>query len=230
MSRHIWYLADWPITISKLATELKSKPYGDDTPNGFVLDKLRPDSLHGRYIERIELTEEIIDPFGKSQTFQRIEFRQCKFIASTTGPGLELIDPPRSTQGLISAFISASGYQLVLKPVSLDVMKWVICYRNIRNERQSDSVIDYMQVGGVTLSGGVTSKVVFNGKKDVLGAASEMMDGKSYVVEKTRLRFGEKNKKHIVLTKSGSATITSDNPLLFADQLRAALSEALHKN
>ena len=115
--RYKWLAVQWPIAMRTLGKRLKARPFGGEAMHGFVIDRIRDDTLEARYVERIEYTETITDPFGEELSFDRVEFRQSFFCATTHGPGLELRDPPRSLQPLMNRLSEATDFEVAINPL-----------------------------------------------------------------------------------------------------------------
>lgn len=222
MSRHRWLRAKWPITIRALAKNLKAKPFGNEQMEGFVIDRIRDDFLEARYIERFLYIENVVDPFGREQSFERLEFRQCEFRATNSGPGLELIDAPKSVQGLISRLTEATNFSLSINPLSIDVMKWSALFQNKLN---ISTIVDSLQIGALLLTPGISAKAVLKGEKDVLEAAVALTKGRPYSIEKIQLRTERRGT--VLLTNSAIAKVDVDNSDEIIEILRNSLNELL---
>lgn len=221
MSRHRWFCAEWPMPMRTLAKRLKSKQFGDQSRDGFVIDRVRDDFIEARYVERIDYTEKVVDPFGKELSFDRVEFRQCEFRATSQGPGLELLDAPRSTQGLVSRLTEVSDFELAIGVVSIDVIAWATAFQKFA---EISGVVDSVQLGALELERGIVAKVVIKGDRDVREASTALTKGKRYALEKVQIRLQGSHRGAVVLTNVGGARIDVDDPDDFVIALRKALA------
>ena len=200
MKRYRWLKAQWPISMRALAKRLKAKAFDVEQSEGFVLDRVRDNYLEARFVEKVEYDDVVVDPFGKELTFHRVDFRKCGFIASTEGPGLELVDAPRSVQAMVSRLAEATEFSLSISPLSVNVLTWA---KNTQKGLNRVGVVDSVQVGAVELAQGVLAKAIIKGSTDVLAAANKLVEGKRHVIEKVQLRLDGSRRTTILLTNAG---------------------------
>lgn len=220
MKRYRWLNAQWPISMRVLANRLKLKAFEEEQPEGFVLDRVRDNFLEARFVERIEYDDLVVDPFGKELRFHRVVFRKCEFRASVVGPGLELIDAPRSVQTMVSRLAEASSFSLAISPISVNVLSWA---QRLQTGLNAIATVDSIQIGAVELSKGVMAKAVIRGSSDVLAAANKLVDGKRHIIEKVQLRLAGTKRVAVLLTNSGVARFDSEP----SDDLLLAVRSAL---
>jgi len=209
MSRYKWFRTEWPISIRELTERLKEKNFNDASNEGFVIDRERDDFVEARFIERIAYTENVLDPFGNVLSFDRVEFKQCEFRAAISGPGLELLDAPRGTQGLVSRLIEVCSFSLAISPISVDVLAWADAFQEVAN---AQGIVDSLQIGSLELASGINAKAVIKGVTDVRIAGGLLTNGKRHTLEKIQLRFNGLRRGTVQLTNLGTARIEVDDP------------------
>jgi len=224
VTRYRWLKADWPTTARTLAKRMHQQEFADGRASGFILDRVRDDSLEARFIERYEYTETVSDPYGKELTFDRLEFRQTAFRASPCWPGLELMNSPRSTQSLVSGLLQACNFELSISPLSVDVLTWA---DDLQEALRADAVIDSLQVAALVLADGVRAKVLLKGERDVRAACKELVQGRKHLIEKLQLRVVVGGiRATVVLTNAAVAKVDgSDVPVELIEKLRASIPE-----
>lgn len=217
MTRYRWLKAQWPLTMKALGKRLKSKPFGPEMNHGFVIDRIREDYIDGRYIERIEYTETVVDPFGSELTFDRVEFRQTEFRAAVLGPGLELRNPPRSIQPLMNRLSEAADFEVSITTQVVDVLAW-----STEFQRAScvSLIVDSLQMGSLELEPGVAAKVVIKGERDVRDACTSLAGDRKFTLEKIQLRLEAPYAGSILLTNTGSVSLAVNDP---NDEILSAL-------
>lgn len=203
-----------------LAKRLKSRAFGNEQSEGFVLDRVRDDYLEATFVEKVEYDDRVIDPFGVESNFHRVEYRKCEFKASLAGPGLELVDAPRSVQAMISRLAEATEFSLAISPLSVNVLAWAAGVQRCLNVV---GVVDSVQVGAVELSRGVQAKAIIKGPSDVLDAANRLVEGKKHIIEKVQLRFAAPKRATVLLTNVGVARFEHDPPEEFLVAVRTSL-------
>lgn len=219
--RYRWLKAQWPINIKTLGRRLKAKEFKGDATHGFVIDRLRDDLLEARYVERVEYTETITDPFGKELSFERVEFRQSHFRATAYGAGLEIRDPPRTVQPLMNRLSEATDFAVTISPYTVDVLAWAAKF-----QKSSDFSchVDSLQMSDLHLEEGVVAKVVIKGDRDVRQACTKLAANRRYLLERIQLRLDVPKVGTIVLSNSGTAVLNlqhSDDDIL--EHLRTGL-------
>ena len=226
MTRYRWLKAEWPMTTRTLAKHIRQQEFTEGRASGFILDRVRDDSLEARFIERYEYTETISDPYGKELTFDRLEFRQTAFKASQSWPSLELLNAPRSTQGLVNGLLEACNFKLSISPIDVNVLTWADEFQRALG---MDAVIDSLQVAALMVADGVKAKVLLKGDKDVRMACRELVQGRKHLLEKLQLRvvFGGAQTT-IVLTNGAGAKVEGlDVPAELVEYLRDSLPQPL---
>lgn len=207
MKRYRWLKARWPVSMRVLAKRLRAKAFDGVQVEGFVLDRVRDDFIDARFVEKVEYDDTVTDPFGVESSFHRLEYRKCEFKAMLDGPGLELVDAPRTVQTMVSRLAEATDFALAISPLSVDVLAWAAAVQRRLNVA---GVVDSLQVGAVELSQGVQAKAVVKGAGDVLAAAQVLVLGKQHVIEKVQIRFSGLKRMTLLLTKSGVARFEQD--------------------
>lgn len=220
MRRYRWLRAQWPVSMRVLAKRLNSQAFESKLSEGFVIDRVRDQFLEARFVEKVEYDESIIDPFGVESKFHRIEYRKCEFKASVDGPGLELIDAPRSIQTMISRLAEVTEFSLTVSPLSLDVLTWA---KNVQQSLNFVGVVDSVQIGAVELSKGVQAKAIIRGTSNVLETANKLVEGKKHIIEKVQLRFNGTKRVTVLLTNVGVARFENEP----SDELLIAVRSSL---
>ena len=222
MTRHRWLKAEWPMTIQTLAKRVRQQEFSEGRASGFILDRVRDDSLEARFVERYEYTETVSDPYGKELTFDRLEFRQTAFRATPGWPGLELLDAPRSTQSLVSGLLEASNFELAVSPIDVNVLVWA---DELQQALGTEAVIDSLQVAALMVADGIKAKVMLKGEKDVRAACKDIVQGRKHVLEKLQLRvIVGGTRTTVVLTNGACAKVDGiDVPTELVEYLRTSL-------
>ncbi|MYM96402.1 hypothetical protein [Duganella vulcania] len=209
MTRYRWLSAEWPVSIATLAKRLKAKPFSSQVRHGFVVDRVRDESLEGRYIERIEYKETVTDPFGVELSFERVEFKKSEFRISISRPGLEIREAPRSFQGLMNQLSEVVDFKVSIASESVSVLEWA---DKIQYLAKRPIIIDSIQINSLSLKEGVSAKIIVKGEKDVRVACDALTKGRHYLLEKVQLRFVDNiSNGFIILGSSGSANLEIDD-------------------
>ncbi|WP_159879086.1 hypothetical protein [Aquitalea denitrificans] len=209
MKRFRWFNAEWPTSIRTLAQRIKSRSFDNDSGHGFFIDRVRDDFLEARYIEKIQYTDVVVDPYGEELKFDRIEFQQTMFKMLSSSPGLELIDPPRNVQALMNRLSEVADFGVAITPARANVLSWSTL---LQEGERIISMIDSVQIGALELEPRIIAKITIKGDhQDVRTACAEFVQDKKHLVEKIQLRLASPYRGTVILSSNGSATINSDN-------------------
>lgn len=226
MTRFRWLVAQWPGSMRTMAKRLRARPFDEHNSEGFVIDRVRDEYLEARYIERIEFSDAITDPFGHELVFPRVEFRQCEFRISQQSAGLELIDSPRNIQGMLSRLAEATDFSLAVSPIKIDVLAWADA---LQIRFKAEIVVDSLQIGSVELERDILAKVIVKGRTDVRKAADLFIGIKRHSLEKIQLRIRAPFNGTILLSDVGVAKIELEHRDDVVVCLRDSLNSLLKK-
>jgi hypothetical protein len=195
-----WLSAKWPIGLRTLATKMKEQPFREDGHNGFIIDRVRDNSVNGRYVEKFSYQYTLTTPFGEQQFFDRTEYRQLEFNLFTTFPQVEFLDPPRSTQGFLSKLGELNKFSVAVVPLATDLLRWVDSFQKVL---EVTAVIDSLQISGFEPEPGVTARISIGGRRDVRDALKRLTKGKPFDLERVQVRIpyeGRMTPLHLIHT------------------------------
>lgn len=220
--RYRWLKAEWPIGIRTLAKRMRQQEFGEGRVNGFIVDRVRDESLEARFVERYEYTETVLDPYGKELTFERLEFRQTAFRASQIWPGLELSNPARSTQSLVSGLLEICSFDLSIAAIDVNVMSWCDEFQRMLGV---DAVTDSLQVAALVVADGVKARVLLKGERDVRATYKDLVEERKHLLQKLQLRVVVGGARAtVVLSNTAAAKVDGrDVPVEVINCLRASL-------
>ncbi|MVV48877.1 hypothetical protein EJA72_11565 [Pseudomonas sp. PB120] len=225
--RYKWLNVEWPLSIAQLAARMKSMEFNSTQQHGFVIDKVRDDTLEARYIEKVNYTDTITDPFGNETSFDRMEYRQSAFRLTKAPPTLEFINSPRSLQAVLSRFSEITDFTVSIEELQVDVLVWA---ENLLKAVRGAGSLDSMQISRLELGNKVFAKVLVSGEEDIKDACDQLIGDRKYTLEKIRVRLHPPLKGTIVLSNGGSATLSFEEvsehvASLLRGSLNAALSD-----
>jgi len=228
MSRTRWLAVEWGLSLKQLANSLRTEQFTNKSAEGFVIDRVRRDSIEARYVQRVESTEVVVDPFGREASYDRVIFNEQPFLAATSYPGLQLSNGPRSLQSFYAALSRTTDFRFSAKQINVNVYAWLRACEKLLPGVLS---VDAVQVGGISLRGSATARALVKAVSggDARDALEELLDGRQHVIEKVRLRV-KKAKGSVVLSANCSAAVTGIAPhdeQLLNEKFREALENIL---
>lgn len=186
MKRVRWLKAQWPVSIRTLATKMKAQLFTPDSFDGFVIERVRDDSIEAHYIEKLNYKEIVTDPFGEEATFNRVTYRSIDFTVFSNFPNIELRDAHRNTREFVSKVLELCNFSVAIEPVTVDLLQWVESFQ----ERIGKKVIvDSLQVSGLELESEISAKILLKGTKDVRDALQHLSAKRKFALEKIQVKI-----------------------------------------
>lgn len=227
MSRHRWYQVTWPISMRELAIRVGNETFREGASSGFLIDRVRDDRIEGRFVERLELNDQTTTPFGESFSFERVDFRQLHFCATSTEPGLEVTGSTTGVSRLVNKFAEMCDYRLAISNLQIEVFGWLALFQDLS---QYEGYVEILQVGQFNLGGTVSARAIVKGKEDVRAAVQKLTAGHQFVVEKLQFRPSRTQQGSIVFTHLGSAIVRCKDDTEIVRHLRDALETISSKS
>ncbi|MBX4961372.1 hypothetical protein [Rhizobium binae] len=209
-----WLGLQTKLSIDDIAERLTKSAYTHERSEGFVLEQRRRDFISARFVERLHRVEEVIDPFGNPETFERYEYRSHEFGVFNYGPGLEFVDPSRGSQTLVARLLEIMDFDLAIAPLSIDIQSWAM---NIQTLLGTDGVVDRVQAKNLQISGEALASVEIDAKSDAVGAFRKFVAVADASLQKLRVRLP---------AGAGGFTVTSQGVLEVAGKEKLAIVEA----
>ena len=196
MGRHRWFEVNWPISISHIASRMQNLAFDLKSNNGFILDRVRRDYIEAKFVQKMVVDETTLDPFGNQVEFSRTEFRQWHFRAQQSGPGLEIIDAPRSNHQFLSKISEVCDFSISVREASVDLMLW---YEKIMQNKEISAIVDLLQFSQIDLQNGISLRTTIKSKKDLIDDMKLKFATGTTRVEKMRLRLDGRYRGFLVI-------------------------------
>lgn len=203
---------------------MKLSEFQPDALDGFMLDRIRDSSVEGQYIEKVVYDDDIVDPFGVTQRFQRIDYRRTRFCLYSEFPQIEIRDSPRSLQGFTARLTEITRFTVSIAPISADALRWIDAFAKASSLRVDFTAI---QAGDISFSEGVVGKLHIKGSGDVPAVMKQILGMRSYRIDKAVVKTAAEAKpRSITLGRDAMACVTGPDATELVPALRAGLSSA----
>ncbi|EHO4834948.1 TPA: hypothetical protein PJF98_003438 [Escherichia coli] len=106
-----WFTANFPAGLNSLYQSIINTPFDSDKGWGFSINSYEENAISSRYIEKVEVNEIIVDPYGNETQYTQLKYIQFNFwLYTTKGKNFILIieSPPRSIKNFISNIIKST--------------------------------------------------------------------------------------------------------------------------
>lgn len=154
-----------------LADAMKGSVYTAKRGHGFVLTDVRPTSVSGSHIERTEREVVGTDPFGADIKQTLTVFIHSTFTITTSAPGLEVVDAPRSIKMLLGQISALSQFSLTVTEIEVDPLVWIA---QLEKEKLQIQVKELEYVD-IAFKGGTTGSLTVRGRSDVREAGQKIV-------------------------------------------------------
>lgn len=221
MRRIRWLGLQTKLSVDEIAQRLKQRAYTRERGDGFVVEQRRRDSITARFVERLHRVEEVVDPFGNPETFERFEYRNHEFGVYNYGPGLEFVDPNRGSQTLVGRLLEILDFDMAIAPVSIDVQWWA---SKIQSVLGTGGIVDRVQAKNVQISGEALASVEIDAKSDAVAAFRNFITVADVSLQKLRVRLPA-NAGTFTVTCQGILEVVGKEKLATIDAARKAISD-----
>lgn len=106
-----WFTANFPAGLDSLYQSIINTPFDSDKGWGFSINSYEENAISSRYIEKVEVNEIIVDPYGNETQYTQLKYIQFNFwLYTTKGKNFILIieSPPISIKNFISNIIKST--------------------------------------------------------------------------------------------------------------------------
>jgi hypothetical protein len=222
MTRLRWYWTRTSMPLAALSKRILNRRYNDDDGDGFVLDQVRDDFIAGRYVERFTRIDETVSPFGKIDSYERIDYRSVRFRLSDTQPGLELWDAGRSYQKLVSRLLEATDFDLTIIAVGINPKQWAASFQKTAD---IGCRIDKITMRRHRVADDVLADIQVEGRGDVEAALARFVGQNTGAPTRLRLRFTDRPGS-VVFTSEGALEVAASDQAPIIDAARRSISLA----
>ncbi|EJN05349.1 hypothetical protein [Phyllobacterium sp. YR531] len=192
-------------SIREFGDRLQALRYVDGADEGFLVEQAGPIRIQATFVERIQRTEAVIDPFGREEKFELVEYRKSEFSISEGPTGFEIKDAGRGSSRLISKLLEAVNFDFTISPIAVDPLVWAAKFQEHADRR---GLIDKVQIGSIRIGQGAVAQLLVKGTVDVAAAATKFVGEFAYEIERVQLRLAAKQGS-IVFLATGAVSITS---------------------
>lgn len=208
MKRLRWFGADWPASFRVLGARMNAKSFTESSFDGFLVDRVRDQSIDARFAEKQSVHESYVDPFGKEYAFDRVLYQQITFKLFREFPNIEIYDAPRSTQGFMNRLLEVCNFSTSVTSVEIDVLKWAGAFQK---ELQRPVVVDSVHIADVEFEPAISGRITLRGERDVRSALQTITQGRSYQLQKIQMKVDiGSSVTGIQLSSAGSVHVTED--------------------
>ena len=167
--------------VGRISTACLRDEFVDGRNWGLQIENSSRRHILGRFIERHQITDKVLDPFGNTLEFPRVEFSSLSFRITSDSINLELYDAPMSS---IGAFLNQLGayldFEVSISSIEIDVMR---CLKKIESKAEN-VIVKSIFLTDLTLSSASQAQVTISGTEDVRSQVAKITGNRKYRVHK----------------------------------------------
>ncbi|MCE9609547.1 MAG: hypothetical protein K8R23_04990 [Chthoniobacter sp.] len=178
ITRIMWLIVD-PCdskTFSKLVEGAERDEFSSETTSGFLLDTLRKDFVEGRFIQKAETTETVLDPFGNPMERTRIDYDQLQFRLQRQSPHLEVYNAPRNLNAFLNRLGEFTKGAAAIYSPDVPISTWLEALA----ASAKSLVVSGLLISDLAVAEGTTAKVALTGTGDVRNYVGQVTQGKKH--------------------------------------------------
>lgn len=219
MVRYKWLNFLTPLKdYSEFAKLLSSRVYNDENGHGFLIDELREDYIHARFIRKINIVEELTSPAGEKFQQSYTSYESIKFQIGNETPGILLINPPQSLTSFINELGILTNFSSPISTKTIDLSVWTNFLQTTLDEQIT---ILAMDCSGIIFKDGATGKMHLSNPNGIDPTYNTYLGSRKYDVKKVKLKIGD---NIVQLSHTGLASIKEPSELLL-QSLSASLAK-----
>lgn len=224
MKRLKWMGVESRSSMRDLAKRLQKAEFKEGVNSGFLLERARDNFLDARYIERMEFTETLIDPFGRSQVANRVLYIEVDFTLTDHFPELELRMAPRGLSAFMNSLMKASNFSMSIEKCNIDLLRWTKAMGRTLGVKPA---IKGAIASDIELAEGAVARIGIVAPKDARAGLAEVLMNRKHKLSNLQIEFPFRGaSQRMLLSSEGSIRYPDAFGDTEIDAVREALREA----
>lgn len=104
----------------RIVRGMRAEPYKEDAASGFMVDEQSLIMIRGRFVQKITLTEKVVDPLGNEFEYPLIQFIQQEFAICARPAHIMLLNPSTASRALTGRLAEFSDFNISVEPIAFD--------------------------------------------------------------------------------------------------------------
>lgn len=225
MKKIKWFDAEWPISLKTIASRMLERQYNDRNGEGFLLSKNSNICIEGRYIKKIFIKNEVIDPFGDKSEIENIDYNIVNFrVRDEKYTSIEISDYPSLVKPFVENLRTICGPHMSISNVTIDPQKWL----KVLETKLGKLEVHRVECSGINVANIGMAKVIFNSTQDIRNGSKEFLGKRYYVVDNIHCSLSTPiYKGKIELSKRGAAKYSVNCKRFVLPALRETISSVV---
>jgi hypothetical protein len=186
-----WYKANLDsASLRALTDSMLRDAFTQKAECGFKIEERRRSHVRGAFYEKLVHIDAVVDPFGSTEEYKRVEYRTTEFVIRSTAPTIEIYGGGRGTGVLFSRLLEYLGPQAIIAPLNVAVSEWLATL-----EALTSAEVLGIEFADIALSASAKSSLRVDGVSDVRGSANKLIGRRSHRVTKATVRWRSDNQE-----------------------------------
>jgi hypothetical protein len=160
----------------RIVEGLNSDQFTSKVSSGFLIDSSRDEFVRARFIEKNEVVEKTIDPFGNENAIERTEYTQWAFRLQKQAPHLEIYNAPRQITSFVNRLGEFTRGTAAIYSPEVSVNAWLRAF----NELELSTTVTGALIADLEIGESVLAKIVLSGERDVRKSINSVVNGRKY--------------------------------------------------
>jgi hypothetical protein len=192
--------------LKTLSEKLLKMPYGRANRAGFNVENIRVDVIAGKFIERVEFTEVIVDPLGTEVKVERVRFDTTEFSIFADINLIECINPGRNLKNFLNEIAKCTNYEVAISKVQIPLQEFSAALKiGAKFIAVTKAVAD-----DIELADGVLGQLQVVGAADIRKPLQQFLGGRKYELSRIRIIIDALEERFIIeATRAGTVSSTT---------------------
>jgi hypothetical protein len=121
-----WLKCSFPVSVEELSEKIRMEKYTDENGSGFLITRLRHDSISGKHIQKKVTSISVTNPFGDENEVEFIIYDTTIFTISFNESWvIEIENPGRTIKSFINDLSKIVGFGFYVSEASIDLEKFL---------------------------------------------------------------------------------------------------------
>ena len=186
-----WLNTNFSGKIDQLFDGMIKNQFHERTNEGFIVDQKTHHNISGRYINKYNITEEILDPFGNTYEETRTIFDITKFkIIDNASFGLELYNPPRRIKEFLNKLDEISNEFITIERSPIDVLNWLYFFEHIYSKVK----VNCINCSDINIANKGIANIKIKSQQDIRKETLSFIGKKSFNIDNIKCSFMKNSK------------------------------------
>lgn len=179
---------DWSVSSTQFASicdRIVGDVYGEERGVGFIVEQRTELAIRGRFVRRLLVEEQVVDPAGAVQTFKRLSYETVEFMAISQRGGLAVVNPPRTVKPFLMRLSSLSGHSIAVGDLAVDLR----ALQESLVKHLGRASVRSMKLTQLALSPTVQASLSATGQGDIDGLCRAMVGERRHVIDQVEADF-----------------------------------------